>query len=386
MQNWKRTLALVSLIAFLSGALFAGGNLLVNALASSAGKVTGRPANIPAAYAQPNPGPDTVADIVSNAGPAVVKIDVSKTVNGAFDPFFNDPFFRQFFSSPFAFRQPFKREEHGLGSGFIITSDGSILTNEHVIDGAQKIEVTIAGRDKPLPARVTGSDYDLDLAVLKVDAGGDLPTLSLGDSDQVKVGSWVVAIGNPYGLDHTVTVGVVSAKGRPVQVENRSYKNLLQTDAAINPGNSGGPLLNLAGEVIGINTAVAAQAQGIGFAIPINTVKSVLAELLSKGHLSRPWLGVQVQPLDEQLTSSFGLESTEGALVAGVVSGSPADKAGFQQGDVILKIDGQQIRNPDDLVNYVKGLQIGQRIVVLVQRQGKTLNLPLEIKEKPAQQ
>jgi S1-C subfamily serine protease len=274
-------LALVSLIAFLSGVLFAGGNLLVNALVSPAGKVA---AGVPAAYAQSDAGngPDVIADIVSNAGPAVVKVDVYKTVNGtAFDPFFNDPFFRQFFGSPFNLPQPVKRREHGLGSGFIITPDGYILTNEHVIDGADRIEVTIAGRDRPLPAKVVGSDYDLDLAVLKVNAGGDLPTLSLGDSDQVRVGNWVVAIGNPYGLDHTVTVGVVSAKSRPVQVENRSYKDLLQTDAAINPGNSGGPLLNLAGEVIGINTAVAAKAQGIGFAIPINTVKSVLPELMS---------------------------------------------------------------------------------------------------------
>jgi len=389
MHNWKRTLAVAALVAFLSGALFASGNLLVNALAASAEKASAGPPGVQPAYAQPGPGsgPDVIANIVSSAGPAVVKVDVYKTVNGtAFDPFFNDPFFRQFFGSPFGLPQPLKREEHGLGSGFIITPDGYILTNEHVIDGAQKIEVTIVGRDKPLPARAVGSDYDLDLAVLKVDAGGDLPILSLGDSDQVKVGSWVVAIGNPYGLDHTVTVGVVSAKGRPVQVENRSYKNLLQTDAAINPGNSGGPLLNLAGEVIGINTAVAAQAQGIGFAIPINTVKSVLQELMNKGHITRPWLGVQVQPLDEQLASYFGLKSTEGALVAGVVSGSPADKAGLQQGDVILKIDGQQIKNPEDLVNYVKGLKIGQRIVLLIQRQGKTLYLPLEIKEKPAQQ
>lgn len=389
MQNWKRTAALVALIAFLGGALFAGGNLLVNALASSAVKAateSAGPAGVRTAYAQPNSDPGAIAGIVGSAGPAVVKIDVYKTVNGtAVDPFFNDPFFRQFFGSSFALPQPVKREEHGLGSGFIISPDGYILTNEHVINGAQKIEVTI-GEGKPVPARVAGSDYDLDLAVLKVDAGPSLPTLSMGDSDKIKVGNWVVAIGNPYGLDHTVTVGVVSAKSRPVQVENRSYKNLLQTDAAINPGNSGGPLLNLEGEVIGINTAVAAQAQGIGFVIPINTVKSVLEELMSKGHITRPWLGVQVQSLNEQMASYFGLKNTDGALVAGVVSGSPADKAGLQQGDVILKIDQQEIKNPDDLVNDIKGLKIGQRIVLLVQRQGKSLDIPLVIKEKPAQQ
>lgn len=389
MHNWKRTLAVVALIAFLGGAFFAGGNLLVNALASPAVKAAAGPPGGQAAYAQPGPGvgPDAIANIVSSAGPAVVKIDVSKTVNGtAFDPFFNDPFFRQFFGSPFGLPQPLKREEHGLGSGFIITPDGYILTNEHVIDGAQKIEVTVAGLDKPLPARVAGADYDLDLAVLKVDAGSDFPTLSLGDSDQIQVGSWVVAIGNPYGLDHTVTVGVVSAKGRPVQVENRSYKNLLQTDAAINPGNSGGPLLNLQGEVVGINTAVAAQAQGIGFAIPVNTVKDVLQELMNEGHITRPWLGVQVQSLNEQSAAYFGLKNTAGALVAGIVSGSPAEEAGLQQGDVILKIDGQPIKNPEDLVNYVKDLKIGQRIVLLVHRQGKSLYIPVQIKEKPARQ
>jgi Do/DeqQ family serine protease len=383
-QNWKRTFAIVALAAFLSGALFAGGNMLVNTLAA---KNLAVPPGLPAAYAQADPAsnPDAIADIVSSTGPAVVKVDVYKTVNGtSFDPFFNDPFFRQFFGAPFTSPQP--REEHGLGSGFIVTPDGYILTNEHVVDGAQRIEVTIAGQNKALPARVVGSDYDLDLAVLKVDAGNNLPTLRLGDSDQVKVGSWVVAIGNPYGLDHTVTVGVVSAKSRPVQVENRSYTNLLQTDAAINPGNSGGPLLNLSGEVIGINTAVAAQAQGIGFAIPINTVKGVLQELMNKGHITRPWMGVQVQPLNEQLAAYFGLKSTTGALVSGIVSGSPAEKAGLQQGDVILKVDSQEIKSPDDLVNYVKNLKIGQKVVLLIERQGKTMYLPLAIKEKPAQQ
>ena len=392
MQNWKRTAALVALIAFLGGALFAGGNLLVNALASSAVKgaapgASGGSAGVPAAYAQPTTDPGAIAGIVGSAGPAVVKIDVYKTVNGtAVDPFFNDPFFRQFFGSPFVPRQPVKREEHGLGSGFIISPDGYILTNEHVINGAQRIEVTVSGQEKPVSARVAGADSELDLAVLKIDAGRALPALKMGDSDQAKVGSWVVAIGNPYGLDHTVTVGVISAKSRPVQVENRSYKNLLQTDAAINPGNSGGPLLNLQGEVIGINTAVAAQAQGIGFAIPINTAKGVLSELMNKGHITRPWLGVQVQSLNEELASYFKLKSTDGALVTAVVSGSPADKAGLQQGDVILKIDDQQIKNPDDLVNYTKGLKIGQQVLLLVQRQGKNLDVALQIEEKPAQQ
>lgn len=385
MQNWKRLMALIALIAFIGGVMFAGGNLLVNTLASSAVKTGKNSSGIQSAYAQSNPGSNIIADIVSSMGPAVLKIDVYKTVNGpAFDPFFNDPFFRQFFNSPFEMPEQIKQEEHGLGSGFIITPDGYILTNEHVINGAQRIEVTI-GENKPIPAQVIGADYDLDLAVLKVNAGRSLPILRMGDSNQIKVGSWVIAIGNPFGLENTVTVGVVSAKSRPIQVENRSYKNLLQTDAAINPGNSGGPLLNLQGEVIGINTAVAAQAQGIGFAIPINTVKSILQELMKKGHVSRPWLGVQLQPLNEQLAAYLGLKDTKGALIAGVVSGSPAEKAGLQQGDVILKLDEHQVENPDSLVNLVKEIKVNQRVVLLIQRQEKLLSIPLVISEKPSQ-
>ncbi|WP_051275837.1 trypsin-like peptidase domain-containing protein [Desulfovirgula thermocuniculi] len=279
MGTWKRKLATVALLSFLCGMLFAAGGLLAGFLAPAglSGATAAR-----TAYAQSPPvfGQDVVADIVDRAGPAVVKIDVYKVVNEVtFDPFLSDPFFRRFFDPSFSLPRTIRREEHSLGSGFIISPDGYILTNEHVIDGAQRVEVTIIGYERPVPARVVGYDYDLDLAVLKVDVAGELPVLSLGDSDQIRVGSWVVAIGNPYGLDHTVTVGVVSAKGRPVQVENRTYKNLLQTDAAINPGNSGGPLLNLRGEVIGMNTAVAAQAEGIGFAIPANTIKEVLPRL-----------------------------------------------------------------------------------------------------------
>jgi S1-C subfamily serine protease len=221
----------------------------------------------------PGLGPDTIADTVAAAGPAVVKIETEVTTQ-VDNPFFDDPLFQQFFGQDSS--QPQTEVEQGLGSGFLISPDGYLLTNEHVIDGATSIMVTIAGQSQPVSGQVVGSDKDLDLAVLKVNAGSDLPYLKFGDSDNSRVGDWAIAIGNPYGLDNTVTVGVISAKGRPVTVQNHDYPNLLQTDASINPGNSGGPLLDLNGDVIGINTAVDEQAQGIGFAIPSNTAKNLI--------------------------------------------------------------------------------------------------------------
>lgn len=381
MQNWKRTLAFVALAAFVAGVMFAGGCLLVNDLKP---QKDGIPQVNNVANAMPGVGPGTVADIVSKAGPAVVKIDTVKIRNsGRVDPFFDDPFFRQFFGGPFGFQsQP--REERGIGSGFIMSQDGYILTNEHVIDGAQKITVTIQGFDQPLPARVVGADYDLDLAVLKVDAGKSLPTLKMGDSNKIRVGDWVIAIGNPFGLDHTVTVGVISAKGRPVTVENRRYKNLLQTDASINPGNSGGPLLNLDGEVVGINTAVA-QAQGIGFAIPTSTVKEVLNQLLQGNGKGRPWLGVQMQPVTEEIAAYLELPAAAGALVVGVIPGSPADNAGLVQGDVILQVDNQKVGNPDDVVSIIQKSKVGQRVVLQIYRNGRARYVPLILAEKPPQ-
>jgi Do/DeqQ family serine protease len=379
--NWKRSLAFIAMAAFVAGIMFAGGCLLVNDLAP---QDEGVPRVNNVASAMPGVGPGTVADIVSKAGPAVVKIDTVKIRgSGQVDPFLDDPFFRQFFGGPFGFQsQP--REERGIGSGFIMSQDGYILTNEHVIDGAQKITVTIQGFSQPLPARVVGADYDLDLAVLKVDAGKSLPTLKLGDSDKVRVGDWVIAIGNPFGLDHTVTVGVISAKGRPVTVENRRYKNLLQTDASINPGNSGGPLLNLNGEVVGINTAVA-QAQGIGFAIPTSTVKEVLNQLLQGSKKQTPWLGVQMQPVTEEIAAYLGLPSTAGALVVGVIPGSPADNAGLAQGDVILRVDNQEVKSPDDLARIVQNSKVGQRVVLQIYRNGSSRYVPLILAEKPRQ-
>ncbi|BAF58630.1 trypsin-like serine proteases [Pelotomaculum thermopropionicum SI] len=329
----------------------------------------------------PGLGPNTIADIVSRVGPAVVRIDTTVQGERYVDPFFNDPFFRHFFGDQF--RIPMQSEERrGLGSGFIVSPDGYILTNEHVIAGADRIEVTVAGRDKPYQARKVGADHDLDLAVLKIDAGNDLPTIPLGNSDSVRVGDWVVAIGNPYGLDHTVTVGVISAKGRPVTVEDRRYKNLLQTDASINPGNSGGPLLNLNGEVVGINTAINAQAQGIGFAIPSSTVKAVFDDLVQKGGVSHPWLGVYLQQVTEELASYFGLQDLSGALVASVVSGGPAEKAGLRRGDIIVRYNGSAVNNPNDLIELVGGTAVGSQVEIEFIRGGerKTVTAVIEAK------
>ena len=384
MADFRRSILFVALAAFVAGIMFAGGCLLVNDLGPWPKNKTGPVENSLASASDTPPGvnADAVAEIVSKAGPAVVKIDTTTVHGRQADPFFNDPFFRQFFGSPFGFESP-PLESHGLGSGFIISSDGYILTNEHVINGASKIMVNIQGFKEPLRAQVAGSDYDLDLAVLKVNAGSRLPILKLGDSSRVKAGNWVIAIGNPYGLDHTVTVGVISAKGRPIRVENRSYKNLLQTDASINPGNSGGPLLNLAGEVVGINTAVA-QAQGIGFAIPTKTVDEVLGELINKGKVVRPWLGVQVQPLSKELSAYLGFKGTQGALVAGILPGSPAASAGLEQGDIVVKWDDKEVSTPDELVELIRRAKVGQRVEVVFYRKGKPSSVSIQITEKPA--
>ncbi len=327
-------------------------------------------------------GPADITQTVRKASPAVVNIESYTEQPSEANPFLNDPFFREFFGRDFNLN-PFPERSKGIGTGFIFDKSGLIITNEHVIHGASDIEVKITGFDKPVKAKVVGSDKELDLAVLKVSVNKDLPVLKLGDSDKTEVGSWVIAIGNPYGLDHTVTVGVISAKGRPVTISNRLYKNLLQTDAAINPGNSGGPLLNTAGEVIGINTAVNASAQGIGFAIPIATVKEVLDDLVNKGKVVKAYIGVYLQPVDEELARYFGASNTEGALVAYVVPGGPAEKAGLQRGDIILEINKKKIKNPDDATEIIRRSKIGESLVFQVFRDKHTEYVTVKTGEKP---
>jgi serine protease Do len=314
-----------------------------------------------------------VADIVEKISPAVVNIDTLTitTFRSPLAPFFSDPFFRRFFGDiPELERQIPQR---GIGTGFVFRSDGYILTNEHVVRGASQIKVTFID-GKEYEGKVVGSDPLTDIAVVKIDAS-NLPTIPLGDSDKARVGEFVIAIGNPYGLSHTVTVGVLSAKGRPISAgdSGREYENFLQTDAAINPGNSGGPLLNLNGEVIGINTAILPYAQGIGFAIPINMAKSILDQLITKGKVTRAWLGVYIQDLTPEMAEKFGLPEPKGALVADVSKGGPAEKAGIKRGDVILKVDDKEITSVSELQTRIRSHLPGDRVRLELWRDRKSM-------------
>lgn len=329
-------------------------------------------------------GAMTVADIVERASPAVVnvKAKVQVTVSIADNPFFNDPFFRQFFGHQFQFDNS-PRYETGIGTGFLITKDGYILTNQHVVENAVSVTVQLNGKTEEVPAKVVGQDRELDLAVLKIE-GDNYPVLTLGDSDKMRVGEWVIAIGQPYGLDHTVTTGVISATGRPITIEDRNYKNLIQTDAAINPGNSGGPLLNLRGEVIAINTAVNAQAQGIGFAIPTSTVSEVLKDLISGNKIVRPFLGISMSDINDEVRAEVGLSSDiQGVLVVDVVSGSAAAQAGVVRMDVITAIDGTKIKSGTHLQETVSKHKVGDKITLEIIRQGNLVTLPATLQAKP---
>ncbi|MGE5398261.1 MAG: S1C family serine protease [Chitinophagales bacterium] len=323
--------------------------------------------------------PTDITGMVEKVSPAIVNIETTVEIANQYNPFLSDPFFRDFFGSGLN-SEP--ETEQGIGTGFIITDTGYILTNNHVVDGASKIDVTVVGYSRPLTAKVVGSDSDLDLAVLKVNANKMLPTVPLGNSDKVKVGQWVVAIGNPYGLDHTVTMGVISAKERPLTIDNKKYKNLFQTDAAINPGNSGGPLLNTSGQVIAINTAVNSNAQGIGFAIPVNTAKDVLDQLINKGKVSHPYLGVYLQDISEQLAKYLGLSVNSGVLVADIQSGGPASRAGIKAGDVILSVDKHTVKDSSDLVDYISEQKVGDKVTVKILRDGKKIDIQVTLAEK----
>ena len=322
---------------------------------------------------------NVIAQMVEQAGPAVVKIETEATEKTNMSE--RDLFFRQFFGGDYPFSQQ-EQKKQGLGSGFIISKDGYILTNHHVVQGADKIMVDVTGEDQKYAAELVGQDPELDLAVLKIKADKNLPILKMGNSDQIRVGDWSVAIGNPYGLDHTVTVGVISAKQRPLNIGQARFKNLLQTDASINPGNSGGPLLNLQGEVIGINTAINAEAQGIGFAIPVNTVQEVLNDLIHKGKVSRPWLGVSIQDMTPELAKYFDIDVKEGVVVGYVASGSPAEKAGLAQGDIIMEIDKQKVKTSEELVDIISKSKVGDRHQLLMMRNGQFKTLTVTIEEK----
>ncbi len=328
-------------------------------------------------------GPNTIADIVEEVGDAVVNIDIVKKVRVT-SPFrdFDRDFGGHFFDFMPEFRDFYKDRiipQKGAGSGFIIDSKGYILTNEHVVRGADEIKVTLKDGRK-LTGKVAGQDASLDLAVIKVDAK-DLPTVRLGDSSKIRPGEWVIAIGNPYGFSNTVTAGIVSATGR--SLEDLVKKNLIQTDAPINPGNSGGPLLDLNGEVIGINVAIVAGAQSIGFAIPINAAKDVVDELIKEGKIIRPWLGIYMRDIDERVAAYLDLPLAEGVVVTEVVKDSPAEKMGMEKFDVIREVDGKKVKTSSEILELINKKKPGDTITVKVYREGKTKELRGKLGERP---
>jgi serine protease Do len=290
----------------------------------------------------------------------------------------------EFFGRPFFPGGPSERQFKvpSLGSGFVISPDGYIVTNNHVIEDVDKIEVHFENGET-LEAEVVGRDPRTDVALIRVEPGGELPALPLGDSDAIRAGDWVVAIGNPFGLSHTVTAGIVSAQHRTINMDPdaRRFDDFIQTDAAINPGNSGGPLINLAGEVIGINTAINPRANTIGFAVPINIAKRILPQLRSAGRVSRGWLGVYIQPVTEEMVDILGLEGESGALVSKIEPGSPAEDGGLASGDVILEFDGRKIDEMEALPRYVAESPVGKKVELVVLRKGKRKTLDLELGE-----
>src|SRR6266851_7679581 len=315
-----------------------------------------------------------IAQVAKQTIPAVVHIEVTarQEVANPLLPLESDPLLRRFFNIP---RMPkkFKHEIRGLGTGMLMDAQGHILTNHHVAGGAAKIEVLLAN-GHTYPARLVGTDPKTDLAVIKIEAKETLPAVTFGDSDAIDVGEWVVAIGHPRGLDQTVTHGIISAKHRRGISDPSSYQDFLQTDAAINPGNSGGPLLNLRGEVIGVNAAIASQTggfEGIGFAIPSNMAVYVAKALMAHGKVERAWLGVSVQEVTPEVARSVGMEERKGALVAEVVKGGPAEQAGLRQGDVVIAYGDKEVADASALRNAVAVTPVGYELKVTVWRGGQ---------------
>jgi serine protease Do len=332
-------------------------------------------------------------ELAEKQGPSVVNISVTQVVQGNGNPFagfqddeqFNELFRRFGLPVPGAPRGQAPQQEfksQSLGSGFIISSDGYVLTNAHVINAADEVIVKLSDK-REFKAKIIGSDRRTDVALLKIDATG-LPKVSIGDPNQLKVGEWVAAIGSPFGLENTMTAGIVSAKGRALPQEN--FVPFIQTDVAINPGNSGGPLFNLKGEVVGINSQIYSRSggsMGLSFAIPIDVAMDVSSQLKSGGKIARGWLGVSIQEITKDLADSFGMKNTNGALVAGVEKSGPADKGGLVAGDVILKFDGKAINSSSDLPRAVGGLKPGKSVNVEVLRKGATKTLSVVVAEAP---
>ncbi len=341
-----------------------------------------------AANAKPPLIPRSFSDLAEEVSPAVVNIRTESTSKDGggrvYEHFFNSPFgqnepFNDFFEKFFSPHQQRPHKQRSLGSGFIIDKKGFIVTNNHVVENADEIVVKLkSGED--FSAEVIGTDPNTDLALLRIEADQDLPFLEIGDSDQLKVGQWVVAIGSPFGLEQTVTAGIVSAKGRVIGAG--PYDDFIQTDASINPGNSGGPLLSLKGRVVGINTAIVASGQGIGFAIPANLAKNIITQLKDKGEVTRGWLGVRIQPVDEKIAEYYDLDQEKGALVTEVFEGDPADEAGILPQDIILKVNGKQITDNRELSSIIANIPVGEKITIELLRDGRKKTMTVKIAER----
>ncbi|MDP2824642.1 MAG: Do family serine endopeptidase [Sulfuritalea sp.] len=321
------------------------------------------------------------ADAAKKAIPAVVHIFTSQEVKGPRNPFMNDPIFRHFFGDRFGEQS---QRRSGLGSGVVVSPEGYILTNFHVVDGADEIEV--AHNDgRKYKARVVGSDPESDLAVLRIPADHRLPVMAFGSSDTLRVGDVVLAIGNPFGVGQTVTSGIVSALGRS-HLGINTFENFIQTDAAINPGNSGGALVDSNGHLVGINTAIYSQSggsMGIGFAIPVSLARSVMEQIIRTGSVTRGWVGIEVQELTAELAESFKLSGTEGALIAGVMRGSPADKAGIKPGDVLIRVSGKPVKDAQAMLELIAALEPGKTARFDLKRDGRDLGIEVAIGKRP---
>ena len=339
----------------------------------------------PAAADASRPGADTFRDAAKKALPSVVHIFTSQKVRSQRHPLADDPLFRHFFGDEAEIDDPRKS---GLGSGVIVSPDGYVLTNYHVVEGADQIEIAL-DNGRTHKAQPVGGDPETDLAVLKLLPGKGgaqaFPAITLGQMDDVDVGDVALAIGNPFGVGQTVTMGIVSALGRS-HLGINTFENFIQTDAAINPGNSGGALVDVNGRLIGINTAIYSRSGGslgIGFAIPISTVRSVMDQIIKNGSVIRGWIGVEAQEITEELAESFGLPDTDGALIAGVQRGSPADKGGVKPGDVLLAVADNPVKDPQAMLNLIAALKPGETVAFTFRRQKSPVQLPIQIGKRP---
>ncbi len=334
----------------------------------------------------PSTGGLTAADSFAPAAqkviPTVVNVFTQQKVRNPAHPALQDPIFRYFFGDRLDSRP---RQASNLGSGVIVSPNGYILTNHHVVEAAEEIQVALAD-GKTLPAHVVGADPETDLAVLKIDAS-DLPAITFAQADSLNVGDWVLAVGNPFGVGQTVTAGIVSALGR-THLGINTFENFIQTDAAINPGNSGGALVDAAGNLVGVNSAIYSRtggSQGIGFAIPVSIARQVMEQIIKSGSVTRGWVGIEVQDLTPELAESFSLKNAEGALIAGVLKGGPADTGGVRPGDILLAVNGNKVSDSASLLNLIAELKPGEKAQLTVARKQQSLNLKIQVGLRPMQ-